>query len=73
MPIKEIITFALGIIGTLVVLHGPFHLKEKMRKLEIDMFHEVARTDTWGNPSIFKGHGTKSHIYAPARLHPIQR
>ena len=71
MPIKEIITFAVGIIGTLAVLHGPANIKREMRKLEIQMFHEVARTDTWGSPSIFVG--PRSHIVPCTRLPRIAR
>jgi len=72
MPIKEIITFGFGVIGTLLVLHGPLHLHEEMRKLEVQILREAVRTDNWGNPDIFAGHGTKSHIHATGRLEPIQ-
>jgi hypothetical protein len=70
MPIREIMAFAYGIIGTLAVTH-PFHLQEEMRKLEIQILHETARTDTWGNPSIFVGH-THRRIRAVDRLRPVR-
>jgi hypothetical protein len=72
MPIDKIITFAFGVLGTLLLLHGPFHLQEEMRKLEIEILRETARTDNWGSPDIFAGHGTKSHIHATGRLSPVR-
>jgi hypothetical protein len=72
MPISDIIKFGFGVIGTLLVLHGPFHLQDEMRKMEFQILHEAGRTADWGNPSIFKGHGTKSHIHATGRLEPVR-
>jgi hypothetical protein len=72
MPIDKIITFAFGVLGTLLVLHGPLHLQEEMRKLEIEIVRETARTDNWGSVDIFVGHGTKSHIHATGRLLPVE-
>jgi hypothetical protein len=71
MPIKEIITFAFGVIGTLLLLHGPLHLPDEMRKLEVQIYRETARTDNWGQVDIFAGHG-KSHIHATGRLEPVK-
>jgi hypothetical protein len=71
MPISDIVKFGFGVIGTLLVLHGPLHLQEEMRKLEVEIVREIARTDTWGSPDIFAGHGKKSHIHATGRLSPI--
>jgi len=53
MPVDKIITYTFGIIATLAVLHGPLHLRDEMRKIEIQILRETARTDNWGNPSIF--------------------
>jgi hypothetical protein len=65
MPIKEAITFGFGVIGTLLVLHGPFHLQREMRKLEIQILRETTRTNRWGNPSIFVGRHHRVHWAAP--------
>jgi len=53
MPVKEIITYVLGVIGALAVLHGPLHLKDELWKVEVQILRETARTDNWGNPSLF--------------------
>jgi hypothetical protein len=71
MAISDIVKFGFGVIGTLVVLHGPFHLQEEMRKMEFQILHEAARTDNWGNPSVYAGHG-REHIHAVSRLSPIR-
>ncbi len=73
MPIKELVTFSFGVIGALILLHGPFHVQQEMRKLEIQILRETTRSNAWGNPSIFIGHGTKSHIHATGRLEPIKK
>jgi hypothetical protein len=54
MPIKEIITFGMGIVLALALTKGPLHLRQTLRELEIKIANETARTDNWGNPSIFK-------------------
>ncbi len=69
MPISDIIKYGFGVIGTLLVLHGPLHLQEEMRKMEFQILREASRTDNWGSPSIFVGHHDR--IHAVSRLSPI--
>jgi hypothetical protein len=54
MPIKELVTFGMGIVVALAVAKGPWNLKRSMLELEYKIAKEVTRTDNWGNPSIFK-------------------
>ena len=62
MPVDKIITYTFGIIATLAVLHGPLHLRDEMRKIEIQILRETARTNNWGNPSIFAGRRPAAHM-----------
>ena len=55
MPIKEILTLALVAFVALFVAN-PFHFREALRKTEGQIIWEVGRTNTWGNPSIFRHH-----------------
>jgi hypothetical protein len=64
--------FPFGIITALAVLHGPLHLQEEMHKLGLQMLHEASRTDNWGNPDIFQGRGSKSHVHATEKLSPVK-
>lgn len=72
MPISDIIKYGFGVVGTLLVLHGPLHLQEEMRKMGFQILREASRTDDWGQVSIFAGHGIKSHIHPAKRLMPIK-
>ena len=71
MPVSDIIKFGFGVIGTLLVLHGPLHLQEEMRKIEFQILREASRTNNWGNPSVYAGHG-REHVHFVRRLSPIQ-
>jgi len=51
MPIKEIITFTMGVVMTIAVAGGPLNLKTNLRKVQIEILREMTRTDNWGNPS----------------------
>ena len=53
MPIKEIVTFAVGAFVALVIAN-PFHFREVLRRTEIQILRDVGRTNNWGNPSIFR-------------------
>ena len=54
MPIKEIMTFSIGVLATLFITHGPLHFKSAIRETQMHILREVGRTDNWGNPSIFQ-------------------
>jgi hypothetical protein len=71
MPIADIIKYGFGVIGTLLVLHGPFHLQEEMRKMEFQILREASRTDDWENPAVWAGHG-RERIHAVSRLSPVR-
>ena len=51
MPIKEIVSFTLGIVMTIAVAGGPLQLRANLRKVQIEILREMTRTDNWGNPS----------------------
>ena len=72
MPVSDILKFGLGVVATLAVLHGPSHLRDEMRSLELKILRETARTDNWGDPSIFPRNG-KWHVRAVTRLRPIPK
>ena len=64
MPIREIMTFSFGVLAVLFATHGPLHFRESVRNLQIQILRDVARTDNWGNPSIFK-HRPQAHSRSP--------
>ena len=51
MPIKEIVSFGMGVVLMVAVTGGPLNLKTNLRAAEIKILREVSRTDNWGNPS----------------------
>lgn len=51
MPIKEIVSFTMGIVMTIAVVGGPLNLKTNLRKVQVQILREMTRTDNWGNPS----------------------
>ena len=51
MPIKEIITFTLGLVSIIAITGGPWNLTQNLQKLQYEILKEATRTDNWGNPS----------------------
>jgi len=78
MPVSDIIKFGLGVLGTLLVLHGPFHFREQMRKMEFQILHEASRTDNWYDcrQPFFGPCGDwkplHSHVHTIGKLSPIR-
>lgn len=58
MPIKGIMTFSTGIFIALFIAN-PLHFRESVRKVQFQILKEVARTDNWGDPDIFKHRSAK--------------
>jgi hypothetical protein len=52
MPIKEIVSFAMGVM-MVVALSSPLHFRENLRRIEFSILKETSRVDNWGNPSIW--------------------
>ena len=52
MPIKEIVTFAMGIIMSIALAGGPQNLRSNLREAQIKILGEMTRVDNWGNPSL---------------------
>jgi len=52
MPIKEIITFTMGIVMSIAIIGGPQHLRANLRETQIKILREMTRVDNWGNPSL---------------------
>jgi len=53
MPIKEITAFSAIALASIVATH-PLHPAQAVREVEMRILKEATRTDSWGNPSIFK-------------------
>ena len=53
MPIKEIMTLTLIIMSGWYVTVGQRGMLRNVQKTKIKILREVARTDNWGNPSIW--------------------
>lgn len=53
MPIKEIMTLASIIVAGWLLAGGQQGVRRHLRSTQIQILKEVARTDNWGNPSIF--------------------
>lgn len=51
MPIKEIITFTMGLVMTIAVVGGPQNIRSNLREVQIKILREMSRVDNWGNPS----------------------
>ncbi len=51
MPIKEIITFALGIALTVALTGGPMKMKSNLEKAKIQILRDMTRVDNWGTPT----------------------
>jgi hypothetical protein len=49
MPIKELMTLSTGILIAIFIAN-PLHFREAVRKVQIQILREVARTDNWGTP-----------------------
>ena len=62
MPIKEIITFGIGVLAVLFATN-PLHFREAVHRTQFQILREVARTDNWGNPSLWASH-SKSKIHS---------
>ncbi len=67
MPIKEIMILSAAIMASIMVTH-PTRPFEAIREVQIKILREVGRTDTWGNPSIFRG--SKSLSWTERRRAP---
>lgn len=78
MPVSNIIKFGLAVAGTLLIIHGPVHFQQEMRKMEFQILKEAARTDNWYDcRQPFFGpcgdwHPLHTHIHATGRLEPIR-
>jgi hypothetical protein len=59
MPIKEVVTFALGMVISIALVGGPIHLRQHLREMQIKILREMTRVDNWGEPSALFRH-TKS-------------
>ncbi len=60
MPIKEIMTLTLIIMSGWYVTTGQRGMLKNVQKTKINILREVARTDNWGNPSIWGSPKNKS-------------
>lgn len=54
MPIKEIMTLAIVIMSGWLLAGGKDGVVKNIRKAQFQILREVARTDNWGSPSIFR-------------------
>lgn len=52
MPIKDLMTYAAGILAVLFLLHGPTRFRAVVRDLELRILRDATRTDNWGDPSL---------------------
>jgi len=59
MAIKALIMLGMMAVGSIALTHGPHRLKAELRKVQIQILREVARTDNWGNPDIFQHQAPK--------------
>ncbi len=62
MPVKEITTFAMGIVMSIALVGGPQNLRSNLRDVQIKILREMTRVDNWGNPSPWAHHsGISTH------------
>jgi hypothetical protein len=52
MPIKEILGISAAVFVSIVATH-PTRPLEAIREVQFRILHDLGRTDTWGNPSLF--------------------
>jgi hypothetical protein len=63
MPIKEIVSFAMGIVMTIAIAGGPQNFRSNLREVQIKILREMSRVDNWGNPSPWAHHAVlQAHI-----------
>lgn len=74
MPIKEFIALAVSLCAGLAVAH-PLNFQTTLRKIQASILRMAARTDNWGNPSIFpKSRKPESKGAGPAhQAEPVRR
>jgi hypothetical protein len=67
MPIKELITFAIGVAMAVGLAGGPGKVEANLRAAKVMILREMTRVDNWGTPTpwlykksrSFKGAGTR--------------
>jgi hypothetical protein len=53
MPIKELVALSATILGGIFITH-PFDFPNAVRQVEFSILKEMGRTNSWGNPSLWR-------------------
>jgi hypothetical protein len=68
MLIKEIMALGISILFGLWVAHSPRAFHHRVRAFQVKILKEAARTDNWGDSSIFNYKDSKIK-----RVHAVER
>ncbi len=60
LPIKECLALTVAVLAGLFIMN-PGNFNVAVRRAQVQILKEVARTDNWGNPSIFQYKQSKRH------------